>query len=267
MKASVYSIEGQALRQIELPEAFNEEIDFNLIKRAVLAIRSAKRKSYGANPRAGRNNTAIYVGARHYPTPMRTINTGRARKPRLQNRRYLLYGRVAGIAGVVSGPKAHPAKAEKQLREKINKKEKRKATRSALAATAVKELVKKRGHYFDEAKTKELPIIVEEKFESLKKAKEVAKAFENLGIMQDIERAREKRQKRAGKGKRRGRRYKKRKSILVIVSKPKVPVIKAVRNFEGVDVVPAKLVNAELLAPGARAGRLSIITEPALKEL
>ena len=267
MKASVFSIEGKALRQIELPEAFNEEVDFNLIKRAVLAIRSAKRQSYGANPRAGRTNTAEYIGARHYPTPMRTINTGRARKPRLRNRRFLLYGRVAGIAGVVGGPKAHAPKSWKQLREKINRKEKQKATHSALAAIADKELVKERGHVFDDSKIKETPVIVEDKFEELVKAKDVEKVLKALGIMQDIEKAKSKRQVRAGKGKNRGRKYKKRKSILIIVSKPKTPVIKAARNFEGIDVVAAQLLNAEQLAPGARAGRLALITEKALKEL
>jgi len=267
MKASVLSIEGKALKQVELPQAFEEEIDFNLIKRAVLAIRSAKRKSYGANPRAGRTNTAEYIGARHYPTPMRTINTGRARKPRLRNRRYLLYGRVAGIAGVVGGPKAHAPESRKDLRERINKKEKQKATRSALAATAVKEIVKKRGHVFNESIVKELPVIVEEKFEDLKKAKQVAAALESLGLMQDVERAKSKKQVRAGKGKHRGRKYKKRKSLLIIVSKPKLPVIKAARNLEGVNITPASFLNAELLAPGARAGRLTLITEPALKEL
>lgn len=267
MKSTVFSIEGKALRQAELPEQFSEEVDYELIKRAVLAIRSAKRKSYGANPRAGRNNTAEYIGARHYPTPMRSINTGRARKPRLRNRRFLLYGRVAGIAGVVGGPKAHPAKPEKDLRERINRKEKQKATRSALAATALKEAVKQRGHVFDEEKIKETPVIVEAKFEELSKAKEVAKALESLGIMQDIERAKGKRQKRAGKGKKRGRKYKKRKSILIVVSKPKLPVINAARNFEGVDIVTAGLINAELLAPGARAARLALFTENALKEM
>jgi len=267
MKASVFSIEGKALKHVELPQAFNEEVDFNLIKRAVLAIRSAKRKSYGANPRAGRTNTAEYIGARHYPTPMRTINTGRARKPRLRNRRFLLYGRVAGIAGVVGGPKAHPPKSMRVLQENINKKEKQKATHSALAAIADKEIVKRRGHVFDEAIIKETPIIIEDKFEELLKSKDVAKVLESLGVMQDIEKAKSKRQVRAGKGKSRGRKYKKRKSLLIIVSKSKTAVGKAARNFEGVDVVAAKLLNAEQLAPGTNAGRLTIITEKALKEL
>jgi len=267
MKSTVFSIDGTALRQAELPAAFNEEVDFGLIKRAVLAIRSARRRSYGPDPRAGRNNTAEYIGARHYPTPMRSINTGRARKPRLRNRRFLLYGRVAGIPATVGGPKAHPPKVEANLREMINKKEKQKATRSALAATAVKEMVRERGHVFDESKIKSTPVIIEEKFESIQKSKEVAEILEKLGLMMDIERAKSKRQKRAGKGKKRGRKYKKRKSILIIVSKPKLPLTSAARNFEGVDIVTAGLVNAEQLAPGARAGRLTIITENALKML
>ena len=81
-----------------------------------------------------------------------------------------------------------------------------------------------------------------------------------------VEKAKANREIRAGKGKKRGRKYKKRKSVLVVVGKP-CSAIKAARNLEGVDVVEARNLNAELLAPGALAGRLVLYTEGALKEI
>ena len=194
----------------------------------------------------------------------RSINVGHARKPRLKNRRGLLYGRVAGIPGVVGGPKAHPPKAMKVWEEKINAKEKRKATDSAIAATASAELAKRRGHIFSD--TVSFPIIVESGLESLGKTKSVAGAFEALGIMADVDKAKAKRQIRAGKGKKRGRKHKGRKSVL-IVAKDSGKIFRAARNMEGVDVISVRDLNADLLAPGAQPGRLTVWTEGAIRAL
>ncbi|VVB51956.1 50S ribosomal protein L4 [uncultured archaeon] len=71
---------------------------------------------------------------------------------------------------------------------------------------------------------------------------------------------------RAGKGKLRGRRYKQPKSILIVTAQDK-GVVKAARNLAGVDVVNYDQLNAELLAPGTHAGRLTIYTESAISKL
>ncbi len=264
MKGYVISIEGKKLSELELPKQFSAQIDEGLIKRAVLAIQSAGVQLKYPTPLAGRNNTALYVGARGKPTMYRTINVGHARKPRMKNRRGLLYGQVAGIPGVRGGPKAHPPKPTKISEEKINRKEKRKATESAIAATGKGELVKKRGHIFDANIS--FPIIVESKLETMDKTKNVADAFEAIGIIADVEKAKRKRQIRAGKGKKRGRKHKNRKSIL-IVAKDSGKIFRAARNIEGVDVVSVHDLNADLLAPGALPGRLTVWTESAVKEL
>ncbi|MFH1544544.1 MAG: 50S ribosomal protein L4 [archaeon] len=264
MKAAVLSMEGKRLKEVELPPVFDTAFHPDLIKRAVLSIQSARRQPKSPNPRAGRNTTAEYVGCRKKPQFRRTINVGRARRPRTKDRRELLYGRVAGISGAVKGPKAHPPQVEKKLKEKINKKEKRKALDSAIAATTRKELVKGRGHRINEGI--ELPLVVEEKFASLKKTKEVAGVLKKLSLWDDVEKAKEKRKIRAGKGKRRGRKYKRRKSILIVTGKEN-SVFRAARNIEGIDVVQEKNLNAELLAPGTKAGRLTLWTESAISAL
>ncbi|HIH10227.1 MAG TPA: 50S ribosomal protein L4 [Candidatus Diapherotrites archaeon] len=264
MKASVVSLEGRKLSEIELPRQFNADVDETLIRRAVLAIQSASIQTHYPFAFAGRNNTAIYVGSRGKPTMHRTINVGHARKPRMKNRRGLLSGQVAGIPGVVGGPKAHPPKFSKVWEEKINAKEKRKATEAAIAATAKSELVKSRGHEF--AANVAFPIVIDSGFENLQKTKDVVAAFDAIGISQDIERAARKKKIRAGKGKKRGRQYKRRKSILIVAA-DSAKVFKSARNLEGVDIVRLKDLNANVLAPGALPGRLTVWTEKAISEM
>ena len=249
-KVAVFSIDGKKLKEIELPKVFFAELEPELIRRAVLAIQSARRQPKGTKEGAGMK-VAEYRGSRDLPFYDRSINVERARLPRLKNRRTLLEGRVANVPQAVGGRRAHPPKPEKRIEERINKKEKKKALISAIAYTKEKEAIAKR-HKIPE--TIQLPIVIEDKFERLKKTKEVLQVFEKLGIASDIIYAKEKTRKRAGKGKARGRKIKKKKSALIITSK-EAPVYKAARNLVGVDICSVTNLNAELLAPGGMPGR------------
>ncbi|KAF5039313.1 Ribosomal protein L4/L1 family protein [anaerobic digester metagenome] len=71
---------------------------------------------------------------------------------------------------------------------------------------------------------------------------------------------------RAGRGKLRGRKYKHKKSVLIVAGENS-PILKAARNLSGVDVVTVDSLNAELLAPGTHAGRLTVWTESAIGKL
>jgi len=262
MKADVYSLEGKKLKQVELPKAFEGEVNENLIKRAVLSAQSARYQPSSPDKYAGRRTTAVYIGDRKKPQMHRTINIGKARKPRTKENRFLISGRVASIPAVVGGPRAHPPKTEKKLDEKINKKERRKAIISAIAASVDPVRVRARGHIFEEGM--QLPVVVEDKFEQLDKTKDIRAALKNIKMWADVERARAKRKNRAGKGKKRGRPYKKAKSLLIVAGNTE-NIYKAARNLEGVDIIEARNINAELLAPGCQAGRLCVWTEGALK--
>ena len=264
MKTFVYSLEGKSLKEIELPKVFEEEVQPTLIKRAVLAIQTAKLQPKGTYPLAGRDTSAQYRGWRGLPHMERCINVGHARLPRTKNRRNLLQGRVAKVPQAVGGVKAHPPKVQAKTREGINRKEKKAARDSAVACTAVKEKVKGRGHRFDDSLT--FPIVLEDKFQELTKSKEVMTVLQKLKLDQDVKRAKSGRKIRSGKGKRRGRKYKKVKSILMVTGE-KASLYRAARNLEGVEVVKAKDLNAEQLAPGAVPGRLTLYTESALKSL
>jgi len=246
MKGKVYSIDGNVIEEIDLPKIFEFEYRPDLIKKAFVIMRANRRQPYGASPTAGKDYVAESFGP----------GRGQSRVPRLAT------GRAARAPGTYHGRRAHPPKAEKIWARKINKKEKLLARLSAIAATANIELVKQRGHKFEG----EVPLIVENKFEELKKVKEVIATLEKIGVGEDLKRAKEGKHIRAGKGKMRGRKYKIPKSLLIVAGN-KENIEKAASNLVGVDVVTADEINVEHLAPGGHAGRLTLYTLNAINML
>lgn len=259
-KTKIKTINGESGKDIAFPEQFNEEVRIDLIKRAVLSIQSNKAHAYGAFDEAGMQHVSkISRRRRQYKT---SYGHGISRVPRkIMSRNGSRMNWVGALSpGTVGGRQAHPPKPYKVVAEKINKKEKRKAIRSALSASIKKELVEKRGH-----KVEEYPLVIEDKAEKIEKTKDAILMLQKLGLTSELERASVK-TIRAGLGKMRGRRYKRRKGPLIVVSS-ECPLIKAAQNIPGVEIVEAKNVNTELLAPGAIAGRLTIYTESSLKKI
>jgi large subunit ribosomal protein L4e len=164
----------------------------------------------------------------------------------------------------VKGRAGHPPTSEKRIVKKIPKKEKRLALCSAIAATASKELVSSRGHAIEDIP--EIPIIITDEFQELKKTKEVEETLISLGVLSDIYRVKDSRKIRAGKGKSRGRRTKQRKGPLLVIAENK-GIAEAAQNIPGVEVVAVNNLNAELLAPGTHPGRLTIWTNGAIGKL
>jgi len=241
----VYDLDGGEAGEVDLPDVFDTQYRPDLIRRAVHAAQANRKQDYGADP---------YAGMR---TPAESFGSGRgmAHVPR-EN------GQARRVPQAVGGRKAHPPKAETDRGEKVNKKERKLATRSAIAATTDGELVRERGHRIDD--DVELPLVVSDEFEDLVKTQEVVSVLEALGVHGDIERADEGKTVRAGRGTTRGRKYQRPKSILFVTSDEPS---KAARNLAGADVATAQEVNAEDLAPGTDAGRLTIFTESAIEEV
>jgi len=259
----VFSISGESKEKIRLPLQFNEKYRPDLIRRAVLALRSHKIQPYGTKKDAGNIHSVEFSKRRReYKT---TYGYGQSRTPRKvmvkQGSRFTTMG--ANAPQTVGGRVAHPPKVEKIRAEKINNKERKKAIRSAIAATANREIVASRGHKIGDLK--ELPIVVEEKFEDIGKTKDVENFLIKIGLKKEIEKAKEKKV-RAGKGKMRGRKYKKKIGPLFVVSK-KGNLMKAAKNIAGADVCLVKDLNVDVLAPGTHPGRLVIWSEGAIKLL
>ena len=245
MKAQVKTIEGGVAKDIELPAMFSEEYRPDLIKKAVMALQSTRRQPHGSYPFAGICSSAVGWGS----------GRGASHVPRLKNG-----SRAAKVPQAKGGREAHPPVTAKVLVKEINQKEKQKAFRSAVAASIRADLISGRGHTF----AGEVPLIFEDKFETLGRTQDVISALTSIGVYSDVERAKDSRKVRAGKGKLRGRRYKQRKSLLIVTSGPE---FRAARNLAGVDVVTVDQLNVEHLAPGMQAGRLTVWTESAVTRL
>ncbi|MBM3309468.1 MAG: 50S ribosomal protein L4 [Candidatus Altiarchaeales archaeon] len=258
--ANVYSLDGKAEGKINLPTVFKTEYRPDLIQRAVVSQQANRRQTYGTDPYAGLRTSADYYANRKH-TYRITINRGMSRLPREKPGGGGL-GKVRRVPHSVKGRSAH-GPVNKDFSKKINKKEYEKALKSAIAATAVKEIVEQRGHKL--GKIAELPIVIDDKLESLKKTKDVYDAIANLGLEDELERGAVK-AITAGKGKARGRKYKKRKSILIVVNEDK-GLKKAAENIPGVDAATVRELDVELLAPGTHAGRLTLWTKAAVENV
>jgi large subunit ribosomal protein L4e len=142
------------------------------------------------------------------------------------------------------------------------------------------DMVASRGHQLDES-VEHLPIILGnytetvdgktseysiEAFNHGSATRKVIAIFNELGLGHDLHRARSNRKIRAGKATMRGRVRKTPKSILLVV-KEKAGLAQAARNLPGVDVVSAKDLSAEHLAPGGDVGRLTVFTQDAVEAL
>jgi large subunit ribosomal protein L4e len=219
-----------------------------MIKRAVDAFRSNRRQRYGPSPSSGmRHSVETWGKGRGVSRVQRVVNQFRG----------------AQSPGTVGGRRAHPPKMS-SWSKKLNKKERRAAKLSALAATAAPKMVKSRGHAIETDRA--LPIVVEDKFEEIDSTRDMIETLEKLELYDDVIRARSGTHIRAGKGKMRSRLYKVPKSILVVVSDFK-GVEKGLKNLPGVDIVLPQGLNAEVLAPGGVPGRLTLYTEGAIETI
>ena len=259
---SVLGIDGREIEKIDLPKVFSHPVREDLILRAFLAIQSHKRQPYGPNELSGLRTSAHYHGERRSRYTM--MNREIARHQRLHSKTVPFLFWQARVAPQTKGGRAgHPPVPEKNWYQKINKKERIKAILSAIAATSLKEIVKARGHKVDEIK--ELPIVVDDKIEEVKKSKEIVEFLKKIGLEEELERVKEKKV-RAGRGKMRGRRYKKKVGILFVINEDR-GISKAVRNLPGCEVVKVKDLSVEQLAPGGKPGRLTIFTKSAILKL
>jgi large subunit ribosomal protein L4e len=261
MELKILSLAKQEIGKKKLPKQFEEPVRADIIKKAVEALQANKRQPYGANPRAGKRASADI--SRRRQNYRGAYGHGISRVPRkILTRRGTRFSWVGAVApGTVGGRRAHPPKAEKDWSQKTNKKENRKAIRSAISATLSPELAKGRGHNVPEG----YPFIIESKVEGIKKAKDAKTALEKIGLAEELKRVSE-RTTRAGRGKSRGRKYRTKKGPLLVVS-AECDLIKSCGAIPGLDVVSVKSINAELLAPGTHAGRLTIFTDKAVESM
>ncbi len=249
MKVKVYSLDGSSTDEVELPKVFSTTLREDLIRRAVISAQSARFQPHAPSEVAGKQTSAESIGK----------GRGMARVRRTKSGRH----EAAFVPQAVGGRRAHPPKVQKKIHKKINDKERLLAIKSAIAATCQPDLVRRRGHRIDD---RPLPIVVSDDFREISKAKDLKETLLKIGLGEEMERLRRGRKQRPGKGKMRGRRRRVPKGPLFVVHDA-CPAEKALSNLPGVDVARSENLNAELLAPGGVAGRLSVWTLSALQKV
>ncbi len=261
MKIPIRDVGNKEKGTSELPRQFNEGYRPQLIHRAVIALRSILRQRYGASPEAGKRHSSDISKRRRKYRGCYGFGISRVDRKILSRRGTRMFWVGATSPQTRGGRRSHPPKSSKDLVKNINLKEKRKAIRSAMAATVDKKIVSERGHNVPET----YPFIVESAFENIAKTADLVKTLEGFGFSDELVRSAVKKI-RAGKGKMRGRKYRRKKGLLIVVGE-ECPIMKAGNNIPGIDTVLVSSLNAHDLAPGSMPGRATIWTENAIKML
>lgn len=251
-KVPVYDLTGEVVTEIKKPLIFYLPVREDLIERTYFFQLTHRLQPKGRYPLAGKEVSAEYFGT----------GLGLARIPRYKTPP--LRGRGAFVAMARGGRRPHVTPVEKKIYKRINYKELKLATATAIAATGVKELVGRRGHVVEEVPC--FPLVVVDELETVSSTKELVPILEKLGLLEDIERVKEQIKIVGGKAAWRGRRKKSRVGPLIVYSKSK-NVILAARNLPGVDVSSADDVSVLHLAPGGKPGRLTLYTLSALETI
>lgn len=157
-----------------------------------------------------------------------------------------------------------PTKTYRRWHRKVNETEKRHATASAIAAASVPAIVMARGHRIDAMP--EVPCVVSNDVERMSKSKDVIALLKKLGLEVELERCKDSKTIRAGKGKLRNNRYTQRRGVLFVYAGDN-ECTKAFRNIPGVECCHVSRLNLLQLAPGGLVGRLCLYSEDAFKQL
>ena len=269
--AESFSVEAKQGKAVSLPDVFSSDIRTDLIRSAVHSSRANRRQPYGHREHDGKK--APQPGMKH---SVEWWGKGRG-----VSRIMRKTGQRTGAQNphTRGGRRAHGPKVDKDWSQKLNSKQRNAARDSAIAASADPTIVAARGHRFDEGTN--FPIIIDGYTESRQGSDEkydieslplqyATRKFiammEGMGLGADLTRAKSGKSIRAGKGTMRGRKTRTPKSILLVVSN-RDGLHKAASNVPGVDVVVAKDLCAEDLAPGGDPGRLTVWTKQAIEAM
>jgi large subunit ribosomal protein L4e len=254
MKARVIALDGTDSGEIELPAVFDTPYRPEVIHKVYVNVLSHSYHRQGRYPAAGEMVSA----------ESRNTGLGIARLARARGEGFPRAGQAAGVAGVRHGRVAHPPESWKDIYKKINRKEKQLGLCSAIAVTAKKEMVQRRGHKIsNEVK---LPLVVSNDIESIAKTKDLKKALIRLGLGDDLARASLVRKARSGTARRRGRSARSGTSALIVVGNDS-KLVTLSESIPGINIKHAKELSILDLVPGSKPIRLTIYSQSAIDYL
>ncbi len=249
LQVHLYDVGGKIVGTVDLPPVFGTDLRTDLIRRAVTAFAANRRQPYGAMFHAGMRHSVRWSGK----------GQGVSRVPRIRG---TMIG--AQAPGTVGGRQAHPPSVDRVWAKKVNEKERRAARNAALAAVRDAPSVAARGHRFSPATS--VPVVVQDAVEEIESVSEAVEFLEAVGLYDDVVRAKDGTHVRSGRGKMRGRRYRRPRGPLLVV-RDAARVRQGFGNLPGVEVVTPAGLNAEVLAPGGDPGRLTVFSASALEAL
>jgi len=260
MKTKIYTIDGQAGKEIELPKIFSLEVREDVISKIIEAKKT--EQPYGPSPVAGNQYSASgkLVHRRHVWKSQYGRGMSRIPRKRMSRRGTQFNWVGATVPNTRGGRRAHPPKIlSRMLNLKINKKELLAGLKSAISATAKEKYLKQKYSSLKDLKINKLPFVVESKITSLK-TKDLLKSLKAILGKELYNVAIQKKTIRKGIGKLRGRKYKNNAGLLLVIgNEEKIKV----NSF---DIQNAKNLGITDLAKG-KPGRLTIYTENAIKNL
>jgi large subunit ribosomal protein L4e len=263
MQAKVLQIDGKESHTIELPLVFETPFRYDVIHKVYVNLLSHSFQRQGRYPMAGEVVSA----------ESRNTGLGIARIARAKGEGFSRAGQAAGVASIRHGRVPHPPESWKNIYKKVNNKEKQLALCSAIAATARKDLIERRGHKISNISS--FPIIVSDAIESISKTKDLLNLLRALGLKQELDRVHFSRKPRSGTARRRGREGYSAVSAIIVVGSGRgddqrndnSKNIGKLSGSVGIDIKQVKDLSVLDLAPGSKPIRLTIFSESAIKEL
>merc|ERR1712240_178597 len=245
---------GEVASQVTLPAVFKAPIRPDVVHFVHSNMAKNSRQPYCVNVDAGHQTSAESWG------------TGRAvaRIPRVRGGGTHRSGQGAFGNMCRGGRMFAPTKTWRRWHRKINTNQRRYAITSAIAATGVPALVMSKGHRIEEIP--EVPLVISDKVEEIKKTKEAVQVLKKLRAWKDIEKVYASKRFRAGKGKMRNRRRIQRRGPLVIYNQDN-GISRAFRNIPGITLISVDRLNLLKVAPGGHVGRFCIWTQSAFNRL
>jgi large subunit ribosomal protein L4e len=260
MKTKIYSIDGNKGKEITLPDAFQKIVREELIQRIIEAKKV--KQPYSPKPGAGMEYSASGKLKHHRKVWKSQYGRGMSRVPRkIMTRRGSQFNWVgADVPNTRGGRRAHPPKiASMFVRKSINKKELKLALESAISATALSKWIVKRYSSLTDEKIVNVPYVVESKFVELK-SKELISSLKKILGEELFKISIIKKEIRSGRGKLRGRKYKRNLGLLIVLGNDEK------LKTNSFDIILANQLSVNNLAVGG-PGRLTIYTENAIKDL
>lgn len=253
-QVKVFGLNGKELKSVDVPAVFNAPIRPDLIHFIHTNMAKNTRQAYAVSQLSG------------LQTPAESWGPGRAvaRVPRVPGSGTRRCGQAARANFTRKGRMYGATQTIRRWHRKMNVNQKRYAVASAIAASAVNGFVSAKGHLIEHLP--QLPMVISSEIEDIVHTKDALRFFKSIGLKDEMERVKNSKAMRAGKGKARNRRYTCRVGPMVIVSNT-ANCDKGFRNIPGVKVANVHSLSLVDLCPGGHPGRLLIWSEKAYNKL